>query len=520
MRKHQRRNQNFERLTIYRHEKAKMISDQKQVTVRGPKTLSTTWDVIDDIKEADVDPLSEYYHKQGIKGFDFGIDARSVSNSKGQQRRINLLALVRHLWPGEEINQLDKMNEHRKKMNDLNESRRHVKVKPFIRQEFWTFWGLILASRVVGDEIGEKMWQSKRSEGLSGDEKHFDASKYMSLKRFKEMKTAIPHMYADETRKQEDPWWQVILAIEQFNENRSRTVASSNVNVMDESMSAFKPQTTATGNLPHLSFVKRKPEPLGTEFKDNLDQTTEIMKMLRLCRKRTDTTDVLEYRHMTTKKTAQVSLDIMKKSMHKPEHDLPNDPNVNPNATKDIFLGDAWFASFDLAFLAAKELKCHFIGVIKTNSGRYPKKFLQDTMKQWPSGSHLLLQTVLDGQTIYVIGYKYCQKKTLMFIFTDGAGHTEPGIPYVAKWNDDNSNKVESHIPRPAVVSFYFEKCNGIDVHNQQRQKQLRLEKCWVTEDGYFRILTTMFGITVVDAWRAYRHHTRLTHRHHNIELM
>ena len=92
-----------------------MISDQKQVTVNSPQTLSTPWDVIDDIKEADVDPITEYYHKQGIKGFDFGLDAWSISNSKGKQERINFLSLMQHLWPKNNIKQLDKMNEHRKR---------------------------------------------------------------------------------------------------------------------------------------------------------------------------------------------------------------------------------------------------------------------------------------------------------------------------------------------------------------------------------------------------------------------
>ena len=35
----------------------------------------------------------------------------------------------------------------------------------------------------------------------------------------------------------------------------------------DESMSEIRFRTTAKGNLPHLSYIFRKPEPLGTEFK-------------------------------------------------------------------------------------------------------------------------------------------------------------------------------------------------------------------------------------------------------------
>ena len=35
----------------------------------------------------------------------------------------------------------------------------------------------------------------------------------------------------------------------------------------DKSMSAIRFRTTAKGNLPHLSYIFRKAEPLGTEFK-------------------------------------------------------------------------------------------------------------------------------------------------------------------------------------------------------------------------------------------------------------
>ena len=72
-------------------------------------------------------------------------------------------------------------------------------------------------------------------------QKKCNAAKYRLLGRFREMESAIPCMYANKSRKEDDPWWQVILAIEQFNENQWKTVASGNVNVMDESMSAFRP---------------------------------------------------------------------------------------------------------------------------------------------------------------------------------------------------------------------------------------------------------------------------------------
>ena len=46
-----------------------------------------------------------------------------------------------------------------------------------------------------------------------------------------------------------------------------KNIAASSLKVGDESMSAIRFRTTAKGNLPHLSYIFRKLEPLGTYFK-------------------------------------------------------------------------------------------------------------------------------------------------------------------------------------------------------------------------------------------------------------
>jgi len=91
--------------------------------------------------------------------------------------------------------------------------------------------------------------------------------------------------------------------------------------------------------------------------------------------------------------------------------------------------------------------------------------------------------------------------------------------PYLAKWTDKNGNRLERRIARPQVCSLFFENNNKNDIHNQMRQYELRLEKCWVTFDGYFRIITTLLGITTIDAWRGYQKSTRPSHRHSNLPL-
>jgi Transposase IS4 len=49
-------------------------------------------------------------------------------------------------------------------------------------------------------------------------------------------------------------------------------------------MSAWKPQKDKTGGLPNISYIKRKPRPLGTEFKSVVDSATKCMIHLELQR--------------------------------------------------------------------------------------------------------------------------------------------------------------------------------------------------------------------------------------------
>ena len=62
-------------------------------------------------------------------------------------------------------------------------------------------------------------------------------------------------------------------------------------------------------------------------------------------------------------------------------------------------------------------------------------------MKEWPAGSHLVLEATTDvNMKLLAVGYKYNKGKVTCFIATAGAGHTEAGVSYEARWKDDNLN--------------------------------------------------------------------------------
>ena len=100
------------------------------------------------------------------------------------------------------------------------------------------------------------------------------------------------------------------------------------------------------------------------------------------------------------------------------------------------------------------------------------------------------------------VGYKYNKKAVLTFVFTKGAGKTTKGEPYSARFPDKFGNVCTRQVARPDIVSHYFRYSNVVDLHNQARQFDLALEKKWVTQNGYFRLYTTILGMNVVDCWK------------------
>jgi len=87
------------------------------------------------------------------------------------------------------------------------------------------------------------------------------------------------------------------------------------------------------------------------------------------------------------------------------------------------------------------------------------------------------------------------------FIGTWNAGSTTPGEPYKSKWPDEFGNLQSRDVLRPDCISRYFNSSNVIDVDNSLRQNELALEQHWRTLNPWFRIDTTIIGITVTDAF-------------------
>ena len=89
----------------------------------------------------------------------------------------------------------------------------------------------------------------------------------ISLTIFKEFRTFWPCSFVDTLVEVTDNFWRIRGSMDGFNES-CRQIASGKEKTADESMSAIRFRTTPKGDLPHYSYIFRKPEPLWTGMKN------------------------------------------------------------------------------------------------------------------------------------------------------------------------------------------------------------------------------------------------------------
>ena len=179
----------------------------------------------------------------GLTGFDFRRQELSDA-SRRPNRRINFLKLFFSLWPGNIHHQLLLVNS-RIEADNKEKTRGRGKVLPISLREFCHFLAVMMIARLEGKQ-GSDLWQGAQNDD-EGYRSPIDVSRYMTKYRHTQIRRYFSYFFADERKKSTDPWWPVIGGINAFNHNRNSLFNSSNVRIMDESMSAFRPRTTPKG---------------------------------------------------------------------------------------------------------------------------------------------------------------------------------------------------------------------------------------------------------------------------------
>ena len=175
--------------------------------------------------------------------------------------------LLIELWPGDWWAQYSKWVDAIKEHNKRN---RKNQIKEPDINEWWTVWGIIILAAKL--EMGGVSKLYDKTIKILDELPSIDLSNIMKQYRLNELLRFISHaFYGDD---ENDEWNPVKTLIDGFNNARSQKVAALYQKLLDEAMSGYSPTTTKYGGLPFLSFILRKPVPLGTEFKVVADTLT------------------------------------------------------------------------------------------------------------------------------------------------------------------------------------------------------------------------------------------------------
>ena len=107
-------------------------------------------------------------------------------------------------------------------------------------------------------------------------------SQWMKHHRFEEIRGLVKYAKADLDKVATDPWAMFRRHVEEFNTNRRELINRGLWATLDEIMSSFRPRKDKLGGLPNISFIYRKPKPIGTEFKAVCDASTGVMTFLEI----------------------------------------------------------------------------------------------------------------------------------------------------------------------------------------------------------------------------------------------
>ena len=153
--------------------------------------------------------------------------------------------LLFHMFPINVKESLDTMNEMVSKENLERKQNRRQPIRYISLRELGVFLGILIVARLEGKK-GTSLWKGNPNDG-EGYRSQVDMSEFMTVTRHSEIRKFFAFAFADTSQEGKDPWWQILGGIHGFNKNRNLNIASSTQKVLDESMSSFRPRTTATG---------------------------------------------------------------------------------------------------------------------------------------------------------------------------------------------------------------------------------------------------------------------------------
>ena len=360
---------------------------------------------------------------------------------------------------------------------------------------------LLLIAAVTEVETGvENLWLRGKS---SGRRNYPNFGQYVPQNVFKAFQSAAPYCFSKERYwymdSKDKPWDIFLPCLKSFNDRRKHLM-KLRLLMLDESMSGWRPKTSKLGGLPNYTYEARKPVPLGTMFRNAVECVSGCLVFQ----------DVVQLPEVQSRKKYFGEMSHLPGAYEIKATTAEVLRQVEGSGIKEggWVGGDAWFGSVMSSVEVFRRFGVHSTFVIKNNTNFFPMKVLHRILearyRNRPAGHWVVLHSTIAGVPIMAVAYAWSQRGVTYLVSTCGSTKVHPE-KYQSSYEDNFGNVRVKDVNRPWVAHFLYEYLPLIDEHNKQRQSLLNLERCWLTKDCWFHLLTTVVGMSVVDMHRWYR---------------
>jgi len=355
----------------------------------------------------------------------------------------------------------------------------------------------MIAGSLEVDKGVDGLWQRGKSDGWK-DYSNF--GRFLPKAYMQVFMSGFPFVFCDKKywgiNKRELPWDVIMPFVEEHNEKRKNLLRVVYL-VADESMGVWIPKTSKSGGLPNITYEARKPDPLGTMFRNVVEGKTGIFTAH----------DIVQDTAGQYQKKWVDAASCLPGQKHVQAHvaqclRLAETSNIEKGGW---FGADAWFGSVGCCLALHKYLGVHSTFIVKHQTAFFPMKVLKEVLLarygDRVAGKKVVMKTNIDGCNLFVMAYAWSQKGIAYIVSTCGTTVTHE-VNYYSKFENEYGNVEVKELTRPAIAHMLYEFLPLIDEHNRQRQGILALERKWPTKNCWMRIITTLIGMSVVDEQR------------------
>ena len=173
---------------------------------------------------------------------------------------------------------------------------------------------------------------------------------------------------------------------------------------------------------------------------------------------------------------------------------------------------DSFFASVECCEALMCDAGLYFTGPIKQNTARYPHAVLKDQIIEG-QGSYISM-TSTSVKKVELTAVLHCDRNRKEFVSSQGTSLLAPPskrkrLVNSSRLVDEGLKEVTVEISQPDILWGYYLFNDQVDRHNRRRQDDLNIEKKFEVKEWDFRVVSSILGVIVTNAYLLYRHSRR-----------